>query len=131
MNNLLEYKGYYGTVDFSIENNILFGKVIGVQSLISYEGDSIQSLQEDFQEAIEDYLEMCAEKGVSPEKNYKGTFNVRISPELHKNLALFATSQGQTLNASVEEAIRLYVDKNTFIQTPTKRINQKCDLFQS
>ncbi len=109
MNNMLEYKGYYGTVDFSISDNILFGKIVGVQSLISYEGDSIQSLQEDFRQAIDDYLEMCAENNVQPEKTYKGNFNVRISPELHKNLALFASSKGQTLNATVEEAIKNYV----------------------
>ncbi len=109
MNNMLEYKGYYGTVDFSISDNILFGKIVGVQSLISYEGDSIQSLQEDFRQAIDDYLEMCAENNVQAEKTYKGNFNVRISPELHKNLALFASSKGQTLNATVEEAIKNYV----------------------
>lgn len=109
MINTLEYKGYYGTVDFSITDNILFGKVIGVQSLISYEGASVKDLEEDFKGAIDDYLAMCAEEGVSPEKTYKGTFNVRISPELHKNLVLFATSHGQTLNATVEEAIRQHV----------------------
>lgn len=52
---------------------------------------------------------MCFKKGVPPEKTYKGSFNVRISPELHKNLALFSSSHGQTLNATVEEAIKQYV----------------------
>ncbi len=109
MNNTLEYKGYYGTVEFSSEDNILFGKVIGLQSLISYEGNSIQSLTEDFQCAIEDYLEMCQEEGISPEKAYKGCFNVRISPELHKSLVLFSSLNKKSLNATVEEAIKNYV----------------------
>lgn len=109
MNNILEYKGYCGTVDFSVTDNTLFGKVIGVQSLISYEGDSVQTLKDDFEGAIDDYLEMCSDKGVTPEKTYKGSFNVRISPELHKNLVLFSSSHGQTLNATVEEAIKRYV----------------------
>ena len=109
MNNMLEYKGYYGTVELSGTDNVLFGKVIGVNSLISYEGDSVQSLRDDFQGAVDEYLEMCAENGIEPEKTYKGSFNVRVSPELHKSLALVSASRGQTLNSAVEEAIRHYV----------------------
>lgn len=109
MNNLLEYKGYYGTVEFSASDNILFGKVLGVNSLISYEGESVESLREDFEAAVDDYLDLCTENGVEPEKAYRGSFNVRVTPELHKNLVLYSASQGQTLNATVEEAIRQYV----------------------
>ena len=110
MNNMLEYKGYYGTVELSGTDNVLFGKVIGVNSLISYEGDSVQSLRDDFQGAVDEYLEMCAENGIEPEKTYKGSFNVRVSPELHKSLALVSASRGQTLNSAVEEAIKHYVN---------------------
>jgi len=109
MNNTLEYKGYIGTVEFSDTDAILFGKVVGVTSLISYEGDSVQSLKEDFQGAIDEYIEMCLEEGVDPEKTDKGSFNVRISPELHKNLARFSTLKGQSLNSAVEEAITRYL----------------------
>lgn len=112
MNNMLEYKGYYGTVDFSSDDKILFGNVIGVNSLISYEGHSVESLKQDFEEAIDDYLELCKEKGIEPEKAYKGSFNVRISSELHKDLALYSASHGQSLNSTVEEAIEYYVNKN-------------------
>ena len=110
MNNLMEYKGYYGTVEFSATDNILFGKVIGVKGLISYEGNSVDSLKEDFISAVDDYLETCAESGVEPEKAYKGSFNVRVSPETHKALALYSASHGKTLNATVEEAIKRYVE---------------------
>lgn len=109
MNNTLEHKGYVGTVEFSEVDNVLFGKVIGVNSLISYEGESVQSLKEDFQGAIDDYIEMCQEQGVEPEKTYKGSFNVRISPDLHKNLARFSALKGKSLNSAVEEAIKQYV----------------------
>ncbi|HWR30295.1 MAG TPA: type II toxin-antitoxin system HicB family antitoxin [Negativicutes bacterium] len=111
MNNMLEHKGYYGTVELSDTDNILFGKVIGINSLISYEGDSVQSLKDDFQGAVDDYLEMCAANGVEPEKMYRGSFNVRISPELHKALVIYSASSGQTLNATVEEAIKRYFKK--------------------
>lgn len=106
MSDLLEYKGYYGTVEFSANDKVLFGKVVGVNSLISYEGKSVESLKVDFEEAVDDYLYLCAEKGLEPEKAYKGSFNVRVSPELHKNLVLYSASHGQTLNSTVEEAIK-------------------------
>ncbi|MCL2365729.1 MAG: type II toxin-antitoxin system HicB family antitoxin [Oscillospiraceae bacterium] len=109
MSNLLEYKGYYGSVEFSATDNILFGSVLGVSSLISYEGDSVFALKEDFEGAIDDYLEMCLDNGVDPEKVYRGNFNVRVSPELHKKLALYSAVHGQSLNSTVEEAIRRYV----------------------
>ncbi len=109
MNTALAYKGYCGTVEFSAADNILFGKVIGIRSLVSYEGDSVTSLQKDFEGAIDDYLEICAEKGVVPEKAYRGSFNVRVSPELHRDLAVYSATHNQSLNATVEEAIKQYV----------------------
>lgn len=105
MSDLLEYKGYYGTVEFSAQDKVLFGKVVGINSLISYEGNSVDSLKDDFESAIDDYLEICAEKGISPEKSYKGSFNVRVSPDIHKKLVIYSAAHGQTLNSSVEEAI--------------------------
>lgn len=107
--NTLEYKGYAGTVEFSASDNILFGNVIGINGLISYEGESVQELRENFEASVDDYLEMCAEKGIEPQKVYKGSFNVRISPELHRSLAYFAFSHKMSLNATVEKAIEQYV----------------------
>ena len=52
---------------------------------------------------------MCSEKGIEPQKVYKGTFNVRISPELHRSLAVYAASHNMTLNSTVEQAIMNYV----------------------
>ncbi|GHV05592.1 DNA repair protein HhH-GPD [Clostridia bacterium] len=109
MSNMMEHKGYYGTVEFSDVDNILFGKVIGIRGLISYEGDSVQSLKTDFEGAVDEYLELCAAKGDEPGKTYRGTFNVRVSPELHKTLAIYSSSRGQSLNSTVEEAIKKLV----------------------
>ena len=93
MNNVMEYKGYYGTVEYSPKDDVLFGKVIGVAGLISYEGGSIQELKQDFQQALDDYLEMCEHNGVEPEKTYKGSFNVRVSPDLHRKITLYAAAK--------------------------------------
>ena len=109
MSDMLDYKGYSGTVEYSMADNVLFGKVLGIKGLISYEGDSVQALKDDFKNAVDNYLEECAEDGVEPQKPYKGSFNVRISPELHRTIALYSASRGQTLNSTVEEALKHYV----------------------
>jgi len=117
MRDLMESKGYYGTVEFSAADKVLYGKVIGINGLVSFEGDSVQSLKESFSGAVDDYLEMCTEDGVEPQRAYKGKFNVRVSPELHKALALYSAKHGKTLNSAVEEAIRQYVDAPNKYQT--------------
>ena len=105
MNNTMEYKGYVGSVEFSEEDALFFGKVLGVRALISYEGENARDLVEDFHRAVDDYLELCAAEGVEPEKAYKGSFNVRISPELHKKAAIAAMAKQISLNRFVEESI--------------------------
>lgn len=106
MKNTIEYKGYVGTVEFSEEDGVLFGKVTGIRSLISYEGTTVKELLEDFHGAIEDYLDICKSKGVFPEKPYKGSFNVRVSPELHRLAAMYAIENQTTLNSFVEDAMK-------------------------
>jgi len=109
MKNNLIYKGYYGSVEFSGEDNIFHGKIIGINDHITYEGDSVQTLQKDFIAAVEEYIDTCKELGKEPEKTYKGSFNVRIEPELHRQLALYSISHRKSLNSAVEEAIRSYL----------------------
>ena len=109
MSSLLSYKNYNGTVEYSKEDKCLFGKVVGLKSLLSYEGNSIQELEADFQSVIDEYLKDCEERGVVPEQPYKGTFNVRINPELHRLVAIYAIENGKSLNATVEDALRKYV----------------------
>jgi predicted HicB family RNase H-like nuclease len=111
MSNLLSYKNYNGTVEYSKEDSCLFGKVVGIKSLLSYEGNSIRELEMDFQTVIDDYIADCETQGIKPEQPYKGTFNVRISPELHRTIAVYAIEHGKTLNAVVEDAIGKMVAK--------------------
>jgi predicted HicB family RNase H-like nuclease len=105
----MEYKGYVGSVEFSEEDSLFFGKVLGVRSLISYEGTSAKELVEDFHGAVDDYLALCEEQGKKPETAYKGSFNVRISPELHKRAAICAIEDHISLNSFVERAVESYV----------------------
>ena len=106
MNNTMEYKGYIGSVEFSEADGVFYGKVQGIRSLISYEGQSAGELLADFHGAVDDYLASCKADGTEPETAYKGSFNVRIGPELHRQAAIYAIAHNQTLNSLVETAVR-------------------------
>ena len=113
MNNTIEYKGYVGSVEFSSEDSLFYGKVQGVRSLISYEGTNAAELIEDFHGAVDDYLALCEEQGQQPETAYKGSFNVRLSPEVHRALAIYAMTRQISLNSAMESAAREYLASHT------------------
>ncbi len=113
MNNTMDYKGYIGSVEFSEEDGIFYGKVMGIRALISYEGETAKELVNDFHDSVDSYLELCKARGEEPEKAYKGSFNVRISPDLHKRAAVYATSHNTTLNSFVERALSAALRSDT------------------
>lgn len=104
-NNTLEYKGYNGTIEVSLADNCLFGRVIGIQGSITYEGTTLDELKEDFKNGIEDYLQYCTDKNIDPQKPFTGMFNVRLNSDLHKRAVIRAKNKGQSLNSFVKEAI--------------------------
>jgi len=109
MSNTMKYKDYSGSVEYSDEDGVFFGRIIGINDHITFDGDNVKSLRINFEEAVDGYLEVCSQKGKEPDKTYKGTFNVRIAPELHRDLVVYSASHGKTLNSTVEDAIRSYI----------------------
>jgi len=107
----LDYKGYSGTIEYSEEDGILFGKVLGIKGLISYEGETGKDLETDFKEAVDVYIADCKAAGKAPEKPFKGSFNVRIPSVLHQKAALLAMEAKMSLNAFVAESIRSRIMK--------------------
>lgn len=107
--NVLEYKGYYSKIEYSVEDKVLYGKIEGINDLVTFESKSTKSIEKEFRMAVDDYLDQCAELGKSPDKAYSGSFNIRINPELHKKIAGKASLNGITLNKAVEQAIADYV----------------------
>ena len=106
MKNTIKYKGYTGSVNFDSGDRIFHGRVLGVSSaLIGFEGTAVADLEKDFQNAVDDYLEMCVEQRKEPEKPFKGSFNIRLSPDLHQNLVLNAANQKMTLNAYIKTVL--------------------------
>ncbi len=104
--NVLEYKGYYTKVEYSAPDKVLFGKIEGIRDLVNFEADTPDDVEREFRLAVDDYLASCADDGEEPDKPYKGMFNVRIPPELHRDAAMTADKQGTNLNAFVTEAIK-------------------------
>lgn len=111
MKNCMEYKGYYGSIEYSDEDHCFYGKVLGINSLILFEGTNVQELESSFHEMLDEYLADCREAHVEPEKAYKGSFNIRVTPTLHKKAAVCAASEGISLNSFVEQAITAQVRK--------------------
>lgn len=105
MNNTFTYKDFIGSVQYSSDDEVFFGKIEGIKDLITFEGESVQELKQDFEEAVEDYLEICKNNNVAPRKSFKGSFNVRIDPILHQKAFYIATQKGISLNQLVGEAI--------------------------
>lgn len=122
MNNLMEYKGYHAKIEYSSEDETFIGHIVGINDVLSFDGENIEELKSSFHESIDEYLQMCKEIGKAPDKEFKGSFNVRISPELHKSAYFEASKQGISLNQYVERAISQSFSprENTtcFIQIP-------------
>lgn len=125
MANQIEYKGYHASVIFSSEDEMLIGSVIGIRDSLNFHGSSIEDITKAFHDSIDGYLEMCERLGKSPDKEYKGTFNIRVSPELHREAALQAEYQGISLNQlvqqAIEEFIRPTIYKNVVTMLPQMR----------
>ena len=106
---MMEYQGYLGKVEYDDEAGIFHGEVANLRDVVTFQGESVAELRRAFRESVDDYLAFCAARGEAPEKPYSGTFTVRISPELHRDIALRARAANQSLNgwitALLEQAV--------------------------
>ena len=105
MKDVLTYKGFTGTVHFSAEDNVFHGKIEGIDDLVTFGGHSVEELIKAFHNEVDDYIALCKEMGKEPIRSYKGSFNVRISPEMHRKAVEKATKKGLSLNQFVQKAI--------------------------
>lgn len=103
---MMEYKGYIGKVEIDEEEKILHGEVINVRDVITFQGESVEEIQQAFRESIDDYLDFCAQRGESPEKPFSGKFVVRLPAELHRKAYVQAKLADKSLNGWVIDVIR-------------------------
>jgi predicted HicB family RNase H-like nuclease len=110
MDNILKYKNFIATVKYSDEDESFIGKIEGINSVVSFDGQSVEELKVAFYEAVESYLDFCNRKGIANiQKSYTGIFNVRINPDMHRRAAITAKLHGKTLNSFVKEALETYI----------------------
>ncbi len=102
---MIEYKGYHGAVAFDPELDKFHGRVVNTRTVISFYGSSVEQLREEMAASVDTYLEVCEEKGIDPDRPYSGKFMVRITPELHRDMALAAASEGKSMNEWVSERL--------------------------
>ena len=105
MNDIIKYRDYLASVQFNADDEVFHGKILGINDLVNFEGVSVKELKKAFAEAVEDYIETCKAVGKDPDKTYKGTFNVRIPQDLHRQAAIQSAQQNMSLNDFVRYAI--------------------------
>jgi len=106
MKNIIKYKDFIGSVNFSTDDRVFFGKIEGINDLVTFEGTTVDELENAFKSMVEEHINDCKQEGKSAEKSYKGSFNVRISPDLHRQATQIASVEGITLNQLVQRAIQ-------------------------
>ncbi|WP_294759258.1 type II toxin-antitoxin system HicB family antitoxin [uncultured Gemmiger sp.] len=119
-NGVLRYKGYYAKPAYDPEDQIIYGKILGIDDLVNFYSETAKDVEEEFHKAVDDYIEFCKEIGKPPQKAYSGTFNVRVSEELHREASLCAQTKGMTLNSYVEQAIKMSVEQEDIVDKAFK-----------
>ncbi len=103
--NSMTYKGYFAKINFDERDNIFWGKVIGIKDSITFEGETVKQLTEDFSNAIDHYLVDCKQEGRTPEKPYSGKLTLRMPPSIHAEIASAAAHAGKSLNKWVTDTL--------------------------
>ncbi len=113
MKDVLKYKGYIGSVHYAAEDRVFYGKVEGINDLISFEGSTVDELVDGFQYMVNEHIEDCKKKNIPFERSYKGNLNIRLSPDLHRKAAYNATLKGISLNQYINDAIKKEIESNS------------------
>ncbi len=95
---MMEYKGYMATVEFDADANLLHGRVVNTRDVITFQGRSVDEIQQAFIDSVEDYLEFCATRHEEPERPFSGKLLLRMSPELHRSVTICAAELGTSVN---------------------------------
>ncbi|CAB3676229.1 hypothetical protein LMG26690_01341 [Achromobacter animicus] len=113
MTQLMDYKGYQGSIEVSLEDECLFGQIQFIEDTILYDGMDVVALKRSFEDAVDSYIAFCSERGKAAEKPYKGSFNVRIGPDLHRKLAQKARRLGLNMNEYLRQIVQAAVEEQS------------------
>lgn len=110
MSSIMKYKGYWAEVKYSDEDECFFGKIEGLKKdLISFEGENVKELKKDFKDAINSYLDVCKRLKQEPEKQCKGSLNVRLGTELHTKAKIKSVELDISINELIKNAVIMYL----------------------
>lgn len=110
MDNVMKYKGYWAKIEYSDEDECFCGKVEGLEnSLILFEGETVKELKKDFKDAIDCYLQSCKHTNTIPEKQCKGSLNVRLGVELHNKAKMKSIENNVSINELIKNAVAAYL----------------------
>lgn len=107
---MMNYKGYAAKVEFDDEAMIFHGEVIGIRDVVTFQGKSIKEIEKAFHDSVNDYLDLCKERGETPDKPFSGKFVVRVSPEIHRKVYVSAKKSGQSINAWLNKNLQRIAD---------------------
>ncbi len=105
MKDMMQHKGYYGSVHFDDSDLIFYGRIEFIRALVNYEATDAKGLKKAFKDAVEDYLVTCKKQGITPEMPFKGSLNVRLGPDLHRRIAIAAAQQNLSINKFITEML--------------------------
>jgi predicted HicB family RNase H-like nuclease len=108
---MLMYKGYMGHVEFDDEGEIFYGEVINTRDVITFQGKTVTEIKKAFRESVDDYLAFCKKRNEEPEKPFSGKFNLRLDPELHRQVYIAARQHKMSLNQWIAEAIKNHIER--------------------
>lgn len=109
MSTTLQHRGYNGSVEYSAEDKLLHGRVLGIRDMISFGGSSVRALEKNFRDAVDEYFAFCEKRGKTPDTPFKGSFNVRVTPDLHQRASQYADQHDLKLNAVVQKALHAFL----------------------
>ena len=108
-----EYKGYHAKVSFDEEDVLFIGEVFGINDSLNFHGRSVDELKASFHDCIDNYLDACAKYNKVPDKEFKGSFNIRIPSDLHRRLALEAAKRDLSLNQFIKNTLSQAIPQST------------------
>ena len=111
-NDFIEYKGYSGGVHFNAEQEIFYGKIEYIRDLVNFEATDAKSIIQEFKTAVDEYLADCIALNRTPDKPFKGSFNVRVTPYLHREIGMYALQHDRSINQVVKSAIKEFIQEH-------------------
>src|SRR5690625_5323174 len=127
---MLKYKGYHGKVEFDEEAGLFHGEIVDLRDVITFQGKSVEELDQGFRDSIDDYLDFCKQRGEEPDKPFSGRLMLRLPTEIHRKVYVQAKKEGKSLNEYITEKMYL-VNKQTVKPNENRRTRMNSDIHHS